>query len=82
MKLQKCVYVQDHIYLFLCCRSEQLNVLVHAHSSASWYAWLMYDFKVQARYFVDEVKDKCGEDINVDSWEHEFVRELPEQENG
>ncbi|GFP83465.1 ubiquitin-like-specific protease esd4 [Phtheirospermum japonicum] len=35
-----------------------------------------------ARYFVDEVKDKCGKDIDVSSWEQEFVSELPEQENG
>ncbi|KAL8481537.1 hypothetical protein ACS0TY_027878 [Phlomoides rotata] len=37
---------------------------------------------VLARYFVDEVKDKCGKDIDVDSWEREFVTELPEQKNG
>lgn len=36
----------------------------------------------QARYFVDEVKDKSGEDIDVSSWEKEFVEDLPEQENG
>ncbi|KAL3648686.1 hypothetical protein CASFOL_005089 [Castilleja foliolosa] len=34
------------------------------------------------RYYVDEVKDKCGKDIDVSSWEQEFVSELPEQENG
>ncbi|KAI3469382.1 hypothetical protein Pfo_026045 [Paulownia fortunei] len=37
---------------------------------------------VLARYFVDEVKDKCGKDISVSSWEQELVLELPEQENG
>ncbi|KAK6138941.1 hypothetical protein DH2020_027322 [Rehmannia glutinosa] len=37
---------------------------------------------VLARYFVDEVKDKCGKDINVSSWERELVEELPEQANG
>lgn len=36
----------------------------------------------QARYFVDEVKYKSGEDIDVSSWEKEFVEDLPEQENG
>lgn len=36
----------------------------------------------QARYFVDEVKDKTGKDIDVSSWEKEFVEDLPEQENG
>ncbi|XP_044486788.1 ubiquitin-like-specific protease ESD4 isoform X3 [Mangifera indica] len=35
-----------------------------------------------ARYYVDEVKDKCGKDIDVSAWEQEFVEELPEQENG
>ncbi|CAA0834188.1 Ubiquitin-like-specific protease ESD4 [Striga hermonthica] len=34
-----------------------------------------------ARYFVDEVQDKCGKDINVSSWEKEFVTDLPKQEN-
>ncbi|KAL7144457.1 hypothetical protein ABFS83_07G013400 [Erythranthe nasuta] len=37
---------------------------------------------VLARYFVDEIKDKCGKCIDVDSWEHEAVMNLPEQENG
>ncbi|KAL6522840.1 hypothetical protein OROHE_016687 [Orobanche hederae] len=37
---------------------------------------------VLAKYFVDEVKDKCGEDINAGSWVQELVTELPEQENG
>ncbi|KAL0457411.1 UNVERIFIED_CONTAM: Ubiquitin-like-specific protease ESD4 [Sesamum latifolium] len=37
---------------------------------------------VLTRYFVDEVKDKCGNDINVSSWEQEFVTDLPEQANG
>lgn len=36
----------------------------------------------QARYFVDEVKDKTGEDIDISNWEKEFVEELPEQKNG
>ncbi|KAK4433915.1 Ubiquitin-like-specific protease ESD4 [Sesamum alatum] len=35
-----------------------------------------------ARYYVDEVKDKSGEDIDVSSWEEEFVTNLPEQTNG
>ncbi|MED6144940.1 hypothetical protein PIB30_020236 [Stylosanthes scabra] len=38
--------------------------------------------KVLARYYVDEVKDKTGKDIDVSSWEKEFVEDLPEQENG
>ncbi|THG03957.1 hypothetical protein TEA_027627 [Camellia sinensis var. sinensis] len=38
--------------------------------------------KVLARYFVDEVKDKSGEDIDLSSWKQEFVEDLPEQENG
>ncbi|MED6106487.1 hypothetical protein PIB30_005117 [Stylosanthes scabra] len=38
--------------------------------------------KVLARYFVDEVKDKTGKDIDVSSWEKEFVKDLPEQKNG
>ncbi|KAL2464056.1 Ubiquitin-like protease domain-containing protein [Forsythia ovata] len=37
--------------------------------------------EVLARYFVDEVKDKTGKDIDVSSWEREFVENLPEQEN-
>lgn len=36
----------------------------------------------QASYIVDEVKDKTGEDIDVSSWEEEFVEDLPEQQNG
>jgi sentrin-specific protease 1 len=36
----------------------------------------------QARYFVDEVKDKTGKDIDVSTWDREFVDDLPEQENG
>ncbi|KAL1807365.1 hypothetical protein ACET3Z_024355 [Daucus carota] len=35
-----------------------------------------------ARYFVDEVKDKSGKDIDVSSWKQEFVEDLPEQQNG
>ncbi|CAA3011386.1 ubiquitin-like-specific protease ESD4 [Olea europaea subsp. europaea] len=38
--------------------------------------------KVLAKYFVDEVKDKSGKDIDVNSWEQEYVDDLPEQENG
>ncbi|KAL1548454.1 Ulp1 peptidase [Salvia divinorum] len=37
---------------------------------------------VLAKYFVDEVKDKSGKDIDLNSWEKEFVTELPEQLNG
>ncbi|KAI3973434.1 hypothetical protein MKW92_041858 [Papaver armeniacum] len=35
-----------------------------------------------ARYFVDEVKDKSGKDIDVSSWKREYVKKLPEQQNG
>ncbi|KAL8121571.1 ubiquitin-like-specific protease ESD4 [Apium graveolens] len=38
--------------------------------------------KVLARYFVDEVKDKSGKEIDVSSWKQEFVEDLPEQQNG
>ncbi|XP_023549234.1 ubiquitin-like-specific protease ESD4 [Cucurbita pepo subsp. pepo] len=38
--------------------------------------------KTLARYFVDEVKNKSGKDIDVSSWAQEFVEDLPEQENG
>ncbi|KAL2459653.1 Ubiquitin-like-specific protease ESD4 [Forsythia ovata] len=38
--------------------------------------------KVLAKYYVDEVKDKSGTDININSWEQEYVVDLPEQENG
>ncbi|XP_030460073.1 ubiquitin-like-specific protease ESD4 [Syzygium oleosum] len=35
-----------------------------------------------ARYIVDEVKEKCGKDIDVGLWEQEYVSDLPAQENG
>ncbi|OMO53672.1 Peptidase C48, SUMO/Sentrin/Ubl1 [Corchorus capsularis] len=35
-----------------------------------------------AKYFVEEVKDKSGKDIDVSSWEREFVGDLPAQQNG
>ncbi|XP_052189327.1 ubiquitin-like-specific protease ESD4 [Diospyros lotus] len=38
--------------------------------------------KVLARYFVDEVKDKSGKDIDISSWQEEYVEDLPQQENG
>ncbi|KAK6930163.1 Ulp1 protease family, C-terminal catalytic domain [Dillenia turbinata] len=38
--------------------------------------------RVLARYFVDEVKDKSGKDIDVSSWDVENVEDLPHQENG
>ncbi|KAJ8766301.1 hypothetical protein K2173_022360 [Erythroxylum novogranatense] len=34
-----------------------------------------------ARYYVEEVKDKSQENIDVSSWEREFLEDLPEQEN-
>ncbi|CAL5413112.1 unnamed protein product [Camellia sinensis] len=33
-------------------------------------------------YFMDEVKDKSGEDIDFSSWKQEYVEDLPKQENG
>ncbi|XP_044500131.1 ubiquitin-like-specific protease ESD4 isoform X2 [Mangifera indica] len=36
----------------------------------------------KARYYVDEVKDKSGKDIDVSAWEQDFVEDLPEQKNG
>lgn len=41
-----------------------------------------WKLNVQTRYFIDEVKDKNGKDIDVSSWKQEFVVDLPEQENG
>ncbi|GMH20049.1 hypothetical protein Nepgr_021890 [Nepenthes gracilis] len=38
--------------------------------------------KVLANYYIDEVKDKNAQDIDVSSWEHEYVEDLPVQENG
>ncbi|KAI3812548.1 hypothetical protein L1987_17259 [Smallanthus sonchifolius] len=38
--------------------------------------------RVLARYIVDEVKDKNGQDIDVTSWQQEYVTDLPNQENG
>ncbi|CAO2831971.1 unnamed protein product [Amaranthus hypochondriacus] len=38
--------------------------------------------KVLSRYFMDEVKDKSGQEIDVRSWDVEFVEDLPEQQNG
>ncbi|XP_038719206.1 ubiquitin-like-specific protease ESD4 [Tripterygium wilfordii] len=38
--------------------------------------------RVLAKYFVEEVKDKSGLDVDVSSWEQQFVEDLPEQENG
>ncbi|KAL7123824.1 hypothetical protein ABFS83_14G008500 [Erythranthe nasuta] len=37
---------------------------------------------VLAKYYVDEVKDKNKEDVDITSWKAEFVTEHPEQENG
>ncbi|XP_068658885.1 ubiquitin-like-specific protease ESD4 [Aristolochia californica] len=37
---------------------------------------------VLAKYLVDETKDKSNKDIDVSSWEQEFVEDLPEQQNG
>ncbi|CAH2079533.1 unnamed protein product [Thlaspi arvense] len=37
---------------------------------------------VLAKYIVDEVKDKSGKVIDVSSWDIEFVKDLPRQQNG
>ena len=39
-------------------------------------------YYIQARYIVDEVKDKSNEIIDVSSWDHGTVDNLPLQENG
>ncbi|XP_050130627.1 ubiquitin-like-specific protease ESD4 [Malus sylvestris] len=38
--------------------------------------------RILAKYYIDEVKDKSGKDIDLSSWELEYVDNLPEQENG
>ncbi|KAJ0802359.1 putative Ulp1 peptidase [Helianthus annuus] len=38
--------------------------------------------RMLAQYITDEVKDKTGKNIDVTSWEQEFVTDLPNQENG
>lgn len=38
--------------------------------------------QVLARYYVDEVMDKSRQDIDVTSWEFEYVKDLPAQGNG
>ncbi|XP_038723853.1 ubiquitin-like-specific protease 1A isoform X2 [Tripterygium wilfordii] len=38
--------------------------------------------RVLAKYFVEEVKDKSGQDVDVSYWEQQVVEDLPEQENG
>ncbi|KAI3961200.1 hypothetical protein MKX01_035786 [Papaver californicum] len=35
-----------------------------------------------ARYYMDEVKDKSGEDINTNCWTLEYAYDIPHQENG
>ncbi|GAB2266657.1 hypothetical protein Dimus_001652 [Dionaea muscipula] len=37
--------------------------------------------KVLAKYYVDEVKDKNALDIDVSSWQVEYVKDLPGQDN-
>ncbi|KAL9260270.1 Ubiquitin-like-specific protease ESD4-like protein [Drosera capensis] len=38
--------------------------------------------RVLEKYYVDEVKDKNGEDIDVSSWSYDYIEDLPHQENG
>ncbi|KAJ0233051.1 Ubiquitin-like-specific protease ESD4 [Hirschfeldia incana] len=35
-----------------------------------------------AKYLCDEAKEKSGKDIDVSSWDMEFVEDLPQQQNG
>ncbi|KAJ4868373.1 hypothetical protein Rs2_50081 [Raphanus sativus] len=35
-----------------------------------------------AKYLTDEAKEKSGKDIDVSSWDMEFVEDLPQQQNG
>ncbi|KAE8711927.1 Ubiquitin-like-specific protease 1A [Hibiscus syriacus] len=41
-----------------------------------------YVLRALGKYFVEEVKDKSGENIDISSWEQEYVDDLPAQENG
>lgn len=41
-----------------------------------------YVLEALARYYVDEVKDKSGQVIDVSSWKQEYVKDLPVQKNG
>ncbi|KAF3591085.1 hypothetical protein DY000_02026610 [Brassica cretica] len=36
----------------------------------------------QAKYLGDEVKEESEKDIDVSSWDMEFVEDLPQQQNG
>ncbi|KAL1225292.1 putative ubiquitin-like-specific protease 1B [Cardamine amara subsp. amara] len=38
--------------------------------------------KALAKYLVDEVKNKSGKNIDVSSWDFEYVKDLPRQQNG
>ena len=45
----------------------------------------MYDFYVherQAKYFIDEAKDKSDKQVDTTSWTQEMVEDLPLQQNG
>uniref|UniRef100_A0A0A8YUD7 Ubiquitin-like protease family profile domain-containing protein n=1 Tax=Arundo donax TaxID=35708 RepID=A0A0A8YUD7_ARUDO len=42
----------------------------------------MKALRTLARYLVDEVKDKSGQQVDAFSWKHEGVKNLPLQENG
>lgn len=37
---------------------------------------------LQSKYLGDEAKEKSGKDIDVSSWEMEFVEGIPQQQNG
>ena len=39
-------------------------------------------YEHQARYFMDEVKDKSNKQIDTTSWKQERVENLPLQQNG
>jgi len=51
--------------------------------NASYFVILfLFSILYQARYFVDEVKDKSGQHIDALTWKQEGVKNLPLQENG
>lgn len=45
-------------------------------------AYARSDIVLQAKYMGDEAKEKSGKNIDVNSWDMEFVEDLPQQKNG
>ncbi|KAK2640727.1 hypothetical protein Ddye_022490 [Dipteronia dyeriana] len=35
----------------------------------------------KAKYYVEEVKDKSGKDLDISDWEYEYVEDFPKQSN-